>query len=80
MHICSWPNKSYECLCPPPVPKAKNVNPVEIEGSITEDEYDLMHHCTIDHPCPVDGALPDFDDGVKALNLLAGRGEHRLLF
>ncbi len=39
-----------------------------------------MPHCTIGHMRCVDGALPDFEDGVKALNVLAPRGEHRLTF
>ncbi len=36
---------------------------------MTGDDYDLILHCTSGHLRRVDGALPDFDDGEKALNL-----------
>ena len=50
------------------------------EGAMTGDDYDLLLHCTIGHLRRVDGALPDFNDGEKALNLLAPHGEPRYIF
>jgi hypothetical protein len=47
---------------------------------MTGDDYDLLLHCTIGHLRRVDGALPDFDDGEKALNLLAPPGAPRYIF
>jgi hypothetical protein len=47
---------------------------------MTGDDYDLMLHCTIGHLRRVDGALPNFDDDEKALNLLAPHGEPRYIF
>ncbi len=47
---------------------------------MTGDDYDLMLHCTIGNLRRVDGALPNFDDGKKALNLLAPAGEPRYIF
>jgi hypothetical protein len=47
---------------------------------MTVDDYDLMLHCTIGHLRRVEGALPDFDDGKNALNLLAPPGEPRYIF
>ena len=37
---------------------------------MTGDDNDRMLHCTIGHMRRVDGALPDFDDGEKTMNLL----------
>ena len=47
---------------------------------MTGDDYDLMMHCTIGHLRRLDGALPNFDDGEKALNLLAPPGEPKYIF
>jgi len=47
---------------------------------MTGDDYDLMLHCTIGHLHRVDGALPDFEDGEKAMNLLAPPGVPRYIF
>ena len=46
---------------------------------MTGEDYDLMLHCTIGHLRRVDGALPPFADGEKALNLLAPKGEPRCI-
>ena len=78
--MSSWPEKNYQYLCPPPTPKAKvNRNSPEEVGAMTGDDYDLMLHCTIGHMRRVDGALPDFEDGEKALNFFAPPGEHRCI-
>ena len=50
------------------------------EGPMTGDDYDLMLHCTIGHMHRVDGALPDFEDGAKAMDLLAPPGVPRYIF
>ena len=50
------------------------------EGAMTGDDYDLMLHCTIGHLRRINGALPDFDDGEKVLNLLTLPGELRYIF
>ena len=78
----SWPGKGYKYFCPPPLAKAKAdaIHDKGAEGPMTGDDYDLMLHCTIGHLHRVDGALPDFDDGEKALNLLAPPGEPRYIF
>ena len=47
---------------------------------MTGDDYDLMLHCTIGHMRRVDGAEPDFDDGVKTLTLLAPLTQPRCIF
>ena len=47
---------------------------------MTGDDYDLMLHCTIGHMHRVDGAEPDFDDGVKTLTLLAPLTQPRCIF
>ncbi len=47
---------------------------------MTGDDCDLMLHCTIGNLLFIDGALPDFDDGEHALNLLAPPGEPRYIF
>ena len=47
---------------------------------MTGDDYDLLLHCTIGHLRRVDGALPDFADGEKALDLLAPPGQPRYIF
>ena len=47
---------------------------------MTGDDYDLMLHCTLGHMRRVDDALPDFEDGAKALNFFAPKGEHRFIF
>ncbi len=49
------------------------------EGAMTGDDYDLVMHCTIGNLRRLDGALPDFDDGAKALTLLASRGQPRCI-
>ena len=59
-------------MCPPPQPKSKTPALLKAtEGAMTGEDYDLMLHCTIGHLRRVDGALPPFADGEKALNLLA---------
>ncbi len=40
-------------------------------------DYDLLLHCTIGHLRRVDGALPEFADGAKALDFFLGKGMHR---
>jgi hypothetical protein len=35
---------------------------------MTGNEYSLILHCTVGHVRRVDGALPDFDGGEKAVN------------
>ena len=76
----SWVGKGYEDFCPPQLPKAKKDATTErgAEGAMTGD--DLMLHCTIGHLHRVDGALPDFEDGEKAMNLLAPPGVPRYIF
>ena len=49
----------------------------DLTGALTGDDYDIMLHCTISHMRRVDGALPDFNDGTKALDFFAPAGEHR---
>ena len=67
-------------MCPPPQPKAKTAALLKAtEGAMTGEDYDLMLHCTIGHLRRVDGALPPFADGEKALNLLAPKGEPRYI-
>jgi hypothetical protein len=75
--IFSWVGKGYKYFCPLPLLKAKAE---ASEGAMTGDDYDLMMHCTIGHLRRLDGALPDFDYGEKALNLLAPRGQPRCIF
>ncbi len=48
-----------------------------MDGAMTGENYDLMLRCTIGHLRRIDGALPDFADGAKALNLIAPPGEPR---
>lgn len=50
------------------------------DGALTGEDYDLMLHCTIGHMRRVDGAQPNFDDGVKALDFFAPKGEHKYIF
>ncbi len=79
--IFSWVGKGYKYFCPSPLPKAKaEASERGAEGAMTGDDYGLMMHCTIGHLRRLDGALPDFDDGEKALNLLAPRRQHRCIF
>ena len=80
--IFSWVGKGYKYFCPQQLPKAKEkvTSKREAEGAMTGDDYDLMLHCTNGHLRRVDGALPDFDDGEKALNLLAPPGAPRYIF
>jgi hypothetical protein len=80
--IFSWVGKGYKYFCPLLLPKSKAEATSErgAEGAMTGDDYDLMLHCTIGHLLRVDGALPDFDDGEKALNLRAPPGEPRYIF
>ena len=67
-------------MCPPPQPKSKTTALLKAtEGALTGEDYDLMLHCTIGHLRRVDGALPPFADGEKALNLLAPKGEPRYI-
>jgi hypothetical protein len=47
---------------------------------MTGDDYDLMLNCTIGLLHSVNGALPDFEDGEKALSLLAPPGQPRYIF
>ena len=68
-------------MCPPPQPKAKTAALLKAtEGAMTGEDYDLMLHCTIGHLRRVDGALPPFSDGEKALELLAPTGVPRYIF
>ena len=53
------------------------IDKADSTGALTGDDYDIMLHCTIGHMRRVDGALPDFNDGTKALDLFAPAGEHR---
>ena len=46
---------------------------------MTGEDYDLMLHCTIGPLRRVDGALPAFADGEKALDLLAPKGQPRYI-
>ena len=46
---------------------------------MTGEDYDLMLHCTIGHLRRVDGALPPFVDGEKALDQLAPKGQPRYI-
>ena len=76
MHIFSWPDKKYQYFCPPPVPKTKKRSGVEAHddsspGAMTGNDYSLILHCTVGHLRRVDGALPDFADGEKAVNFFA---------
>ena len=67
-------------MCPPPQPKSKTLASLKAtEGAMTGEDYDLMLHCTIGHLRRVDGALPPFADGERALNLLAPTGEPRYI-
>ena len=80
--IFSWVGKGYKYFCPPQLPKAKAEATSErgAEGAGTGGDYNLMLHCTIGHLRRINGALPDFDDGEKAPNLLTLPGELRYIF
>jgi hypothetical protein len=74
--IFSWSEKKYQYFCPPPVPKTKKRSGVEAHddsspGAMTGNDYSLILHCTVGHLRRVDGALPDFADGEKAVNFFA---------
>ena len=67
-------------MCPPPQPKSKTLASLKAtEGAMTGEDYDLMLHCTIGHLRRVDGALPPFADGEKAVDLLATKGQPRYI-
>jgi hypothetical protein len=53
------------------------IDKADSTGALTGDDYVIMVHCTIGHMRRVDGALPDFNDGTKALDFVAPAGEHR---
>ncbi len=84
LHCCSWQDKNCEYICLPPFPKGpgQRVWRFFICGVMTGADYCRMLHCTIGHmPVrSVDGALPDFDDGTKALDFFAGIGQHKYIF
>jgi hypothetical protein len=75
LHIFSWPDKKYQYFCPPPVPKnsknRKSEDDAAAPGAMTGEDYSLILHCTVGHMRRVDGALPDFEDGEKAVNFFA---------
>jgi hypothetical protein len=58
---------------PQPLPKAKKNSDIKEgeKGALAGDGYDLMlFHSTIGHMDCVDGALPGFPDGIKALDFI----------
>jgi hypothetical protein len=73
-----WGGK-YRHICPPSVAKAKSERDPTAVGPFQGVDYDLYLHYAIGHMRRVDGALPDFADGAKALDFLRGKGEHRYI-
>jgi hypothetical protein len=72
LHIFSWQDKKYRYFCPPPVPKnKKSEDGAAAPGAMTGEDYSLVLHCTVRHMRRVDEALPDFEDGEKAVNFFA---------
>ncbi len=75
----SWGGR-FQYGCPPSLAKAKSDRDASAAGSFTGVEYDMLLHFSIAHLCSVDGALPDFPYGAKALDFFRGKGLHRYIF
>jgi hypothetical protein len=63
--------------------KSKNVGWDGAEEAMTGDDCCLMLHCTIGHMSLMDGAQPDFEDGLTESSVsicFAPKGEHTSIF